>query len=138
MVPLATAVFGAFRGTGALRNRLRHDAEIVEKLPESAARTELLELVNDEVKALRQYDAGTRNWTMLVVAIIGAAICWYGAIWLVMRATWWSVPAGVVVGFVALAFTYGIFESAQRVQRDRDGKQLPLGEIARSSDEQAG
>src|SRR4051794_33180264 len=90
VVPLGTALFAATRGPSVLRSRIKHDAEVVEKLPDSEARTALLDLVKDEVEQLRLDGQGSRNLSTLVMAFIGALGTGYLTVWLVSRGTWWG------------------------------------------------
>ncbi len=100
-----------------------HDVELAEKLPDSEARTALLDLVYSDVQALRRYDLeARRDVPMLVVALIAAPLLGYLTIWVIRQDGWWVLPAAVFSGVATLLFVYGIFESAQRVPRDQKGR----------------
>jgi hypothetical protein len=118
VIPLVTAAIALARGPGAIRSRLKHDSEILEKLPaESDARKGLLEVIADDVRALREYQAATRNWPMFGFAIVTAAATVYATIWLIARGEWWSLLLALPVGFLATVLIYGTFESAVRKKR---------------------
>ncbi|GAA0363856.1 hypothetical protein GCM10009530_11930 [Microbispora corallina] len=134
VVPLLTALYAATRGPGVIRERLKNDAEVLEKLPDSDARTQLLELIGDEVRALRQYNSAKRDLTSLGMALVAAPALGYLALWLAGLGPWWGPPAALVAGFLALACTYGIFESAQRVPRDAKGRRLQVGQSGEASE----
>ena len=82
VVPLLTAVVGSQRGSGQLRSKILRDAEILQKLPESEARTTMLELLDQETQKLRTFDVDARrDWSMLVVALIVAPALGYLTFW---------------------------------------------------------
>lgn len=117
-----TAVVSASKGPGALRSRLKHDVELIEKVPESDARTALLDLVQSEIHALRRWEVDARrDWTSFVFALICAPSFGFLTIWLVQQDDWWSWLS-VLTGTLSLVLLYGIFESAQRVPRDKKGR----------------
>jgi hypothetical protein len=126
LIPLVVAIIGATRGPGALRARLKHDAELVKDFPDSDARTALLKLVEDDVEALRHFDSGSRNQSSLALAVAGTVLLGYLAIWLFAREGWWVI-LGALVGLLATVFLFGIFESAQKVPRDEKGKRIKIG-----------
>jgi hypothetical protein len=123
VVPLITALFAATRGPNVIRSRIKHDAEVVEKLPDSEARTELLDLLRDEVDELRLYNQGRRNLPTLAMAFVAALATGYLTVWLARQGAWWELLA-IPSGFLTVVLVYGVFESAQRVPRDEKGKRL--------------
>jgi len=126
LVTLATFLVTLSRGPGALRSRLKHDVELVEKLPDSLARAVLLDFVHEEAKALTKYELeASRQWPLFVFSLMVAPSLGYLTVWLIRDQNgWWTVPAAAVAGVVTLLFVYGIFETGQRVPRDKDGKRL--------------
>lgn len=126
LVPAVVAVVAFASGPGGLRSRLRHDAEVLEKLPPgSAAHTELLDLVATQVTRIAQLETdASRNWPMLVGAALATPFAFWGTIELATADHWWWWIVAVGLGFTGLALLYGIFESAQRVPRDKDGNRL--------------
>lgn len=129
MIALVAALLASSRGPGVIRSRLKHDAEVLEKLPESRARNDLIELLRDEIAVLRRYDQGRRDIPMMVVALLATPLLGYLTIWLAQLGKWWSIGLAIPFGLLALVFAYGIFETAQRVPRDSKGKRLTVDTI---------
>ena len=128
LVPLVTVLITLGRGPGALRDRIKHDVELVEKLPDSRARDGMLDLVEREVRDLNRFDAtASRDLPMFGLSLVSAPLLGYLTLWLIRdQHGWWTVPTAVVSGLLALLFVYGIFETGQRVPRDKGGKRLEL------------
>lgn len=120
-VPALTAIATAMRGPGALRSKVLRDAEIVAKLPDSQARTTMLELLDTETTRLKAYNTATgRYWTRLTSFVLATAGFGYLTAWLVTQSHWWSWFA-IATGFVGLNFLIAVFESARRVPKDPTG-----------------
>jgi hypothetical protein len=131
VVPALAGLIAAARGPTRVRSNLRHDGETLEKLPEGAAKEELLRLVERQVSGLRRSLDGQRNTGVLVMALIATPLLGVFALWLFQRDTWWGLVSGAVVSFLAISCAYGIFESAERVPRDSKGRRIPEGARAR-------
>lgn len=123
-VPVLVTVVGILRGPGALRQRLRHDVELLEKLPEdSEARNRLLTLLDKEIEQLVLVDTeGKRDWTgfgtslVLVVALGGLGLWLWG-----LDAALWRALALIPWLFALVGLT-SILESLQKIPRDEKGK----------------
>jgi hypothetical protein len=128
LVPAAAAILGFTRGPNALRSRLKHDAETLDKLPkDSEAHRALLEHVNAQVRDLRRYETvATRHWPSFIGALILAPLSGYATVWLLQRATWGGFVGAFLCGFLTITLAYGIFEAGKSVPRDAKGKRLPL------------
>lgn len=126
LITLTTFLLTLSRGPGVLRSRLKHDVELVEKLPDSPARDVLLDFVHEQAKALTKYELeASRHWNLFVSSLFIAPSLGYFTVWLISEQSgWWTVPAAAVAGVATLLFVYGIFETGQRVPRDKDGKRL--------------
>lgn len=125
-LPAIAALAGLSRGPGRLRANLKHDAEILAKLPpDSSAYAALLRLVEAQVARMAKLETeATRHWSMFVVALLVTPLLGWLTIWLVQTATWWSILLAAPVGLLAIVFVYGIFETAQKVPRDSKGKRI--------------
>lgn len=122
-VPLVTAFGAMVSGPGRLRREILHNAEIVGKLPESAARDRMLTLLDRQVADMAS-GSRRRDWSMLVVAIIVAGALWYLTAWLLKEPDAIRVIGATVAALVALIFTYGVFESARLIPRDEKGSTI--------------
>jgi hypothetical protein len=115
VVPLATALFGAARGPGPIRDRLKQDTDVLEKLPhDSKARNAILELVDQEAQMLLLYRTARRDWSQLAVALPGSFLLWYVTVWVLRHGSWWVSPVAMAAGTLAIVLTAVVFASAQR------------------------
>lgn len=131
---IATVLVTVARGPGILRTRLRHDLDILKELPDSAARDALLTHIDNEVSALVAYDKARRDVPMLVVSLALAPTSGYLASWLILtKDDWWALALGAVCAVVSILFLYGIFETGERVPRDKDGKRIAPGDLSAAS-----
>ncbi|KAA1426466.1 hypothetical protein [Nocardioides antri] len=121
--PLAVAALGASRGPGALRSRLRHDVDMLDKLPEgTAARASMLGYLDEQISRIRKLDAeATRDVTASVLGAVLALVFIWGAIWLIDREDWWWQIMAAGPAVLALAALIYLFEAVQRVPRDDKG-----------------
>lgn len=126
LVPAVVALVGLTRGPGSLRARLKHDAEILEKLPpSSSAHKRLLGLLDTQIERVAKLETdASRHWPSFVGALLTAPALGYATVWLFQRGTWWGVAAAIPVGLLTTVLIYGVFESAQRVPRDKAGKRI--------------
>lgn len=133
LIPLVVSLIGFARGPGALRSRLKHDAEVLEKIPaESSAHAGLLQLIEVQVDRIAKLETeASRNWNTFVGALVAAPVCFWGAAAIAASGPWLGaggvilrVVLAAAVGFVGVACLYGIFESAQRVPRDENGDRI--------------
>lgn len=126
VVPAVATVVGLGRGPGALRSRLKHDVDLVEKLPDgSGAQEKLLTHIEGQITRISKLETdATRDWSSFVLAIVSAPSLGVLTIYLAGREHWLAWIAAVFSGLLALVFVYGIFESAQRVPRDKKGHRV--------------
>jgi hypothetical protein len=126
VAPVAAALLANARGPGVQRARVRHDAELLEKLPaDSSAREALLEHIEHQVRAITETERnGSRDPAMLAFALFVTPPLGYLAIWLFQRGTWWGILGGGLSATLAALFVYGIFETAAKVPRDAKGKRI--------------
>lgn len=137
-VPVVTAlvaVVGVGRGPGRTRAALKHDVEILEKLPAGAAREEMLEIVTAKVHRVAELEAGaaTRDLPIVWYSIVGAPAFGWLTIWLLQQREWWSLALALVSGFAAFAFIWGLFDSIQRVPRDEYGVRMDGWDVRREA-----
>jgi hypothetical protein len=116
LIPAAAALLGFVRGPNALRSRLKHDAETLDKLPkDSEAHRALLEHIRAQVSDLRRYETvATRHWPSLIGALVFAPLTGYATVWLIQRTTWGGFVGALLCGFLTITLAYGIFEAGQR------------------------
>lgn len=126
-VPAGTAALGIARGAGGLRNRLKHDVELLEKLPdESEAKEALLSSVARQIKRIERAEQdSSRDVPMLVLALVTAPLLGYLTLWLIQRGHWWTAILAVPTGVLGLVFVYGIFDSAENAPRGSTRRRLP-------------
>ena len=126
VVPAAATIIGLGRGPGALRSRLRHDVELVEKLPaDSTAQRKMLSHIESQIDRISKLETeASRDVQSLVLALIFAPTLGILTLYLADRDHWLAWAAAVFSGLLALVFVYGIFESAQRVPRDQKGHRI--------------
>jgi len=125
-LPAVVAVIGLYRGPGTLRANLRHDIEMLEKLPEgSDARTKMLAFVDSQVERFAKLETeASRDRIGFSIGLFmsvgfGALGLWcatQGGFWWMFGAVWaWS---GSLLSLGLL------FDSAQRVPRDEKGTKI--------------
>lgn len=102
---------------------MAHDAEVASKLPDGEARDAVLALVARQAGLLND-QSRKRDIPMLVVSLIVGIAAWYATVWLALQDTWWGYLLAVLTGITGLLFTYGIFETSQKIPRDSNGKAL--------------
>lgn len=80
----AAAIAGFVVEPGRLRNRLKHDVELLSQLPRnSKAHSDLVELVEAEIIRLHRTDIdGRREMPMFIVALVATPLTGWFAIWL--------------------------------------------------------
>lgn len=122
-IPLLSLLLSLTQGMGRDRRLLSHDAALVEKLPDGHAKAKLLSLVEADLDALLD-DSRRRDVPMLVLALIVAPLLWFATGRFMIQASWWGYLLGILTAVGALLFTYGIFESARMVPRDKNGKSI--------------
>jgi len=124
VTPVVVAVVGLTRGPSRLRGAIRHDAETLKDLPQDGAAARAMEdLLVQQIEQLNRRSSpdATRDWPMLVVALVASPLLGWLAVGLFARggALWGTLAVGV--GTMALLFLYGIFEAGQKVPRDNKG-----------------
>ncbi|MGL4173998.1 MAG: hypothetical protein ACRCTR_08005 [Actinomycetota bacterium] len=126
LVPASVTLAGIIRGPGALRSRLRHDVELVEKLPEdSVARKMLLESIASQVDRVTKLETeSSRDWEGTIIGTILVVIFLGLAVWLGGLGTWWAWVLAVLTGVFGLAGLAHVSETAQRVPRDEKGNKI--------------
>lgn len=110
-----------------MRSRLRHDVDLLEKLPtDSPSRGALLEHVSLQVVRLCSLESpeSRRDWSSFGFALVTAPLLLSLTVTLVQGGAWWQFALAPVTAVVGIACFYGIFESAQRVPRNAKGKRL--------------
>lgn len=117
-VPVLTALIGASVRPDASRQQLRETAEVVPHLPEGQAKEAVLELIAADAKTLKNNAHLKRDPLGLGVGLVGSIGGGYGIIYLASLDTWWSWLLIVPLGFFSLICFVGIFDAAQRVDRD--------------------
>ncbi len=127
VVPGLVAIVGLARGPGALRSRLKHDIELLEKLPEgSEPHAVMLDHISAQVHRMTaREDTASRDWPMFVVSVIAAPGLGLMSVYLWQQHHWWGILLASLSGLLAVIFLYGLFETGQRVPRDSRGKRIP-------------
>lgn len=125
-VPAVVALLGFLRGPGALRSKLRHDIEMLEKLPkDSDPYKKLLVYIDAQVARFARIETeSSRDVQGFVVGLVLSALIWGAALWLWTLGAWYWRAGAVVVACVALAGMSVTFDSAQKVPRGEDGKPI--------------
>lgn len=125
-LPALVALVGVLSGPGALRSKLRHDIEMLEKLPkDSSAHRRLLQYIDAQVERFANLETeSSRDWNGLVGGFVSAVVLWAGFLYLIPMDTWWSWILGVLVGLFALVAMILIFESAAKVPRNPKGVRI--------------
>nr|WP_146177678.1 hypothetical protein [Sphaerisporangium cinnabarinum] len=126
LLPVIVPLVLASLRTSPLDRRLDHDVERVAKLPESEARTLILERIRRTVEAQSAEPEGRRDTPMLVVSVILTGALGWLTVWLVANGAWWSYTLAAVAALLCLLFVYGIFETAQKVPRDEKGRRIKM------------
>ncbi|MCW2792875.1 MAG: hypothetical protein JWO76_1973 [Nocardioides sp.] len=115
-------VVGLARGTGRVRTRLKSDVEILASLPPGPARDRWLAHVEATVDRLVEDETDkTRDWPMLIPAMLVAPGLAALTAWLILEGGWWQYLLAVPTGLLGLIFVYGIFETGQKAKRDGRG-----------------
>lgn len=123
-VPAVVTLVGLTRGPGAMRSRLKHDVEVLEKLPAGTeARTRYEAYLAIQVERFAKLETESRRDIQGLV-IAGFLVVGVGAIALYCFALegWWWWICGVVLSVFAIAGLSTMFEAAQRVPRNEKGK----------------
>lgn len=120
LAPAAVALLGAFRGPGALRSRLRHDADLLEKLPEgSAAHGTLLAHLNDQLERIAKTESeGKRDTSGAAVGGFVAVLFAWLTVFLYTQDDWWWRALSAIAAFLAVFGLAYLFERIQKVPRD--------------------
>lgn len=118
VVTLLVIIVGWTQGPGKLRSTLKSDAEILSLLPSGKAKTKLEIYIGERIEQLRLSDTGTRDWPMFAFAIVATLGAGYLAIWLGSLGQWWTYGLAAVTGAFGLICLYGIFETAQKKDRE--------------------
>lgn len=126
VVPAAVTLAGLSRGPGAMRSRLKHDVELLEKLPpESEARTKYEAYLAIQVDRFAKLETeSSRDIQGLVISGIMVVIFGAAALVLFSLDGWWWWIGGVVIAIFSLAGLSSMFDDAQRVPRDAKGKRV--------------
>ncbi|MGP5228541.1 hypothetical protein [Arthrobacter rhombi] len=117
-VTLLAVVVGWTHAPGRLRSTLKSDAEILSLLPSGVAKTKLEVYISERIEQLILNDTGTRDWPMFAFAIVATLGAGYLAIWLGSLGQWWTYGLAAVAATFGLICLYGIFESAQKKDRE--------------------
>lgn len=125
-LPALVTILGLLRGPGAIRTRLRHDVELLEKFPpDSEARRKFEVYLSEQVDHFAKYEtASKRDVQGLVIA--GVLVVGFGALalWLFTLEDWWWWILAASIAIFALAGLATMYESAQKIPRDDKGKPL--------------
>lgn len=114
------ALVGATRGPGALRSRLRHDAELLDKLPEgSEAHKTLLDHLNDQLERIAKSESeGKRDiYGSVLGGFVAIGFAWL-TVFLYTQDDWWWRVFSPVTAFLAVFGLSYIFDRIQKVPRD--------------------
>lgn len=125
-ITASVTLAGFFSGPGALRNRLKGDIELLEKLPpESTAHSTLLANIDDQLKVIQKLDrtASRDGQGAIIGAILVVAFGWLGFYLLRLNDWWWQMGGAVTLIFAAAGLAV-VFEDLQRVPRDKDNKRI--------------
>lgn len=137
VAPVVTAVAAGFTRPGASRASLKETAEVIEHLPEgTSARAAVLELLEADARALAHANRLRRDASGLALAIVGSIGFGYLTLWLIQRGAWWGWLLAALSGFLAVIFFVGIFESAQRRDRDAEKQAKQEAKAKKAADKQ--
>lgn len=125
-LPILAILAGAIRGPGAFRSRLKHDLDLLEKIPEETEARKLFEdYLAEQVRRFSTLETNSsRNWQNVIIgsALVGAFLAltlYWGT-----RDHWaWWVVATVPAAFALAGLVY-VFEAAQRRPRDDEGNPI--------------
>lgn len=124
LVPAVVALVGYMRGPSQLRATLRHDVEMLEKLPTgSAPHKLLLSSIERQLKRIDLLDTeASRDVQGAVISALMIIGLGYLALWLIGNGEWWGIGLATVTGILVGAGIGSMFDDLQRVPRDEKGK----------------
>ena len=126
VVPAAVALVGVLQGPGALRSRLRHDIEMLEKLPkDSAAHAKLLGYIDAQMERFAKVETDSRrDWNGLIGGTVASVVLGVAFMGLGAYDTWWSLMLRVLAVLSGLTALIVVFESAGKVPRNEKGHRI--------------
>lgn len=125
-VTAGVTLVGFFSGPGALRNRLKNDIDLLEKLPPgSAAHETLLAHIDDQLTAIRSLDqtASRDGQGAVIGGLLVIGFGWLGFYLIGLDDWWWDLTGALVLIFAAAGLT-SVYDDIQRVPRDPKGKRI--------------
>lgn len=117
---VGAAAFGLTRGQGRLRQRIEHDIDLIEKLPEdTSARSTLLSHLNWQIEQLAaKEERGTRQLASAIWAFLFMAALAYLAVWCAGQANWTHWLLAPSAFFAALFLIVGVQLLGLKVSSD--------------------
>jgi hypothetical protein len=125
-LPVIVTLAGLARGPGAVRSRLKHDVELLEKLPEgTAARESYEKYLETQVNRLAKLETeSSRDLQGLVISVVLVVAIGGFGLWLMTLDHWVGWVIGVAAIVFAAAGLGSVFDDAQKVPRDEKGKRI--------------
>lgn len=126
VVPVVIALVGLSRGPGAVRARLRHDIELLDKLPAGSPAYQRLESYLDgQVERFTKLETeSSRDVQGAIISFVLVLAFAFTGVWLVSLGAWWQAVPGLVSLLFAAVGTGETYKAVQRVPRDEAKKPL--------------
>lgn len=126
LLPTLTVLAGVIRGPGVFRSRLKHDVELLEKIPTGTRARSLFEdYLAAQVERFADFETkAERHWPNVLIGAPFTLVVLGLTVFLLSRDDWWWWAVATVPFAVALAALVVVYEAALRVPRDEDKKPL--------------
>ena len=138
LVTAGTALLGFLGVPGRRRSQLRHDIDMLEKLPnDSDAHRLMMDRITRQISRLEGDRNGRRNWPFFVFTLLFTPASGLLTIFLWNVGSWWGFVLAVPVGFLTIILLVAVFDSGQKVPRDSKGQRLSPAEASPATSDPA-